>query len=79
MNEVVRMAHTLMEQKIQAKAKRVFEGNKRIWENLQGGNRNNNPEETIKFVMNVEKRVTPETIFRKRRTLKVKRLVDELM
>nr|GFC14528.1 hypothetical protein [Tanacetum cinerariifolium] len=33
----------------------------------------------LKFVMNVEKRVTPETIVRKRRTLKVKRLVDELM
>nr|GFA12250.1 hypothetical protein [Tanacetum cinerariifolium] len=31
------------------------------------------------FVMNVEKRVTPETIVRKRRTLKVKRLVDELI
>nr|GEZ58369.1 putative reverse transcriptase domain-containing protein [Tanacetum cinerariifolium] len=35
-NEVVRMAHTLMEQKIQAKAERVFEGNKRKWENSQG-------------------------------------------
>nr|GEU60952.1 putative reverse transcriptase domain-containing protein [Tanacetum cinerariifolium] len=43
MNEVVRMAHTLMEKKIQAKAERVFEGNKRKWENSQGGNRNNNP------------------------------------
>nr|GFB99320.1 hypothetical protein [Tanacetum cinerariifolium] len=43
MNEVVRMAHTLMDQKIQAKAERVFEGNKRKWENSQGGNRNNNP------------------------------------
>nr|GEW68983.1 hypothetical protein [Tanacetum cinerariifolium] len=43
MNEVVRMAHTLMEQKIQAKAERIFEGNKRKWENSQGGNRNNNP------------------------------------
>nr|GFC52898.1 hypothetical protein [Tanacetum cinerariifolium] len=29
MNEVVRMAHTLMEQKIQAKAERIAEGNKR--------------------------------------------------
>nr|GEU39933.1 putative reverse transcriptase domain-containing protein [Tanacetum cinerariifolium] len=42
-NEVVRMAHTLMEQKIQDKAERVSEGNKRKWENSQGGNRNNNP------------------------------------
>nr|GEX26460.1 putative reverse transcriptase domain-containing protein [Tanacetum cinerariifolium] len=36
------MAHTLMEQKVQAKAERVSEGNKRKWENSQGGNRNNN-------------------------------------
>nr|GEV14421.1 hypothetical protein [Tanacetum cinerariifolium] len=42
-NEVVRMDHTLMEQKIQAKAESVSEGNKRKWENSQGGNRNNNP------------------------------------
>nr|GEU43618.1 hypothetical protein [Tanacetum cinerariifolium] len=42
MNEVVRMAHTLMEQKVQAKAERVSEGNKRKWANSQGGNRNNN-------------------------------------
>nr|GFB44683.1 putative reverse transcriptase domain-containing protein [Tanacetum cinerariifolium] len=43
MNEVIRMAYTLMEQTIQAKAERVFEGNKRKWENSQGGNRNYNP------------------------------------
>nr|GEX83628.1 reverse transcriptase domain-containing protein [Tanacetum cinerariifolium] len=42
MNEVIHMAHTLMEQKIQAKIERVSEGNKRKWENSQGGNRNNN-------------------------------------
>ncbi|GJS18004.1 putative reverse transcriptase domain-containing protein [Tanacetum coccineum] len=36
LNEAVRMAHTLMEQKIQARAKRVAEGNKRKWENTQG-------------------------------------------
>nr|GEV99575.1 putative reverse transcriptase domain-containing protein [Tanacetum cinerariifolium] len=35
MNEVFRMAHTLMEQKIQAKAERVSEGNKIKWENSQ--------------------------------------------
>nr|GEW29529.1 hypothetical protein [Tanacetum cinerariifolium] len=33
----------IKEQKIQAKAQRVSEGNKRKWENSQGGNRNNNP------------------------------------
>nr|GEY50524.1 putative reverse transcriptase domain-containing protein [Tanacetum cinerariifolium] len=43
MNKVVCMAHTLMEQKIQAKAEMVSEGNKRKWENSQGGNRKNNP------------------------------------
>nr|GFC01421.1 reverse transcriptase domain-containing protein [Tanacetum cinerariifolium] len=33
----------------------------------------------LQFVMNAEKRVTPRTIIQKRRTLKEKRLVDELM
>nr|GEW99958.1 putative reverse transcriptase domain-containing protein [Tanacetum cinerariifolium] len=42
LNETVRMAHTLMEQKIQAKAERIAEGNKRKCKNSQGGNRNNN-------------------------------------
>nr|GEX18715.1 reverse transcriptase domain-containing protein [Tanacetum cinerariifolium] len=41
--KVVRMSHTLMGQKIQAKAERVSGGNKRKWENSQGGNRDNNP------------------------------------
>nr|GEX73109.1 putative reverse transcriptase domain-containing protein [Tanacetum cinerariifolium] len=42
LNETVCMAHTLMEQKIQAKAERIAEENKRKWENSQCGNRNNN-------------------------------------
>nr|GEU53163.1 putative reverse transcriptase domain-containing protein [Tanacetum cinerariifolium] len=42
LNEVVCMAHILMEQNIEARAKRVAEGNKRRWENIQSGNRNNN-------------------------------------
>nr|GEV95368.1 putative reverse transcriptase domain-containing protein [Tanacetum cinerariifolium] len=43
LNDVVLMAHTLMEQKIQAKNERVVEGNKRRWEkNNQGGNNNRN-------------------------------------
>ncbi|GJZ66196.1 putative reverse transcriptase domain-containing protein [Tanacetum coccineum] len=45
LNEAVRMAHALMEQKIQAKNERIAEGVKRKWENNnQGGsnNRNNN-------------------------------------
>ncbi|GJX20414.1 putative reverse transcriptase domain-containing protein [Tanacetum coccineum] len=43
LNEAVRMAHALMEQKIQAKAERVAESNKRKWEgnNNQSGNNNN--------------------------------------
>ncbi|GJW03035.1 putative reverse transcriptase domain-containing protein [Tanacetum coccineum] len=51
LNEAVRMAHTLMEHKLQAKAERIAESNKRKWEsnnnqgsnnNNQGGNNNNN-------------------------------------
>ncbi|GJX61525.1 reverse transcriptase domain-containing protein [Tanacetum coccineum] len=40
LNEAVRMAHTLMEQKLQAKAKRIAEGNKRKWENNNNNRRN---------------------------------------
>nr|GEV92687.1 putative reverse transcriptase domain-containing protein [Tanacetum cinerariifolium] len=36
------MAHTLIEQKIQAKAEMIAKGIKRKWENSQSGNRNNN-------------------------------------
>ncbi|GJU30579.1 putative reverse transcriptase domain-containing protein [Tanacetum coccineum] len=38
LNEAVRMAHKLMEQKSQARDARILEGKKRKWENLQGGN-----------------------------------------
>ncbi|GJX94872.1 putative reverse transcriptase domain-containing protein [Tanacetum coccineum] len=43
LNEVVRKTHTLMEQKLQAKAERIAKSNKRKWEsnNNQGGNNNN--------------------------------------
>nr|GEW00533.1 putative reverse transcriptase domain-containing protein [Tanacetum cinerariifolium] len=41
-NEAVHKAHTLMEQKIQAKNKRIAEGIKRKWENNNLGNNNNN-------------------------------------
>ncbi|GJW85238.1 putative reverse transcriptase domain-containing protein [Tanacetum coccineum] len=37
LNEVVRMAHKLMEQKLQAMNERILEGNKRKWENFQSG------------------------------------------
>ncbi|GJR83888.1 putative reverse transcriptase domain-containing protein [Tanacetum coccineum] len=40
LNEAVRMAHTLMEQKLQAKAERIAEGNKRKWENNNNNNNN---------------------------------------
>ncbi|GJZ70100.1 putative reverse transcriptase domain-containing protein [Tanacetum coccineum] len=47
LNEAVRMAHALMEQKAQARIERIAEGNKRKWENSQGGNnRNNNRDNT---------------------------------
>ncbi|GJR57839.1 putative reverse transcriptase domain-containing protein [Tanacetum coccineum] len=38
LNEVVRMAYNLMEQKLQARDATILEGKKRKWENLQGGN-----------------------------------------
>ncbi|GJU40629.1 putative reverse transcriptase domain-containing protein [Tanacetum coccineum] len=40
LNEAVRMAHTLMEQKLQAKAERIAERNKRKWENNNNNNNN---------------------------------------
>ncbi|GJZ05549.1 putative reverse transcriptase domain-containing protein [Tanacetum coccineum] len=42
LNEAVRMAHALMEQKAQARTERIAKGNKRKWESLQGGNNGNN-------------------------------------
>nr|GFA49401.1 hypothetical protein [Tanacetum cinerariifolium] len=42
LNEAVRMAHALMEQKIEAKNERIAEGIKRKWENNNQGNNNNN-------------------------------------
>ncbi|GKB35930.1 putative reverse transcriptase domain-containing protein [Tanacetum coccineum] len=38
LNEVVRVAHKLMEQNSQARNERILEGKKRKWESLQGGN-----------------------------------------
>ncbi|GJS25659.1 putative reverse transcriptase domain-containing protein [Tanacetum coccineum] len=38
LNEVVRMAYKLMEQKSQARNENFLKGKKRKWENLQGGN-----------------------------------------
>ncbi|GJZ89100.1 putative reverse transcriptase domain-containing protein [Tanacetum coccineum] len=38
LNEAVRMAHELMEQKSQARDERILEGKKRKWENFQSGN-----------------------------------------
>nr|GEY17827.1 reverse transcriptase domain-containing protein [Tanacetum cinerariifolium] len=42
LNEAMRMAHVLMEQKIQTKNERIAEGLKRKWENNNQGNNNNN-------------------------------------
>ncbi|GJU00260.1 putative reverse transcriptase domain-containing protein [Tanacetum coccineum] len=42
LNEAVRMAHTLMEQKIQDKAERIAESNKRKWESNNNNYHNNN-------------------------------------
>ncbi|GJT43223.1 putative reverse transcriptase domain-containing protein [Tanacetum coccineum] len=40
LSEAVRMAHKLMEKKLQAKKVRGMDGNKRKWENFQSGNNN---------------------------------------
>ncbi|GKF14096.1 putative reverse transcriptase domain-containing protein, partial [Tanacetum coccineum] len=37
LNKAVRMAHTLMEQKVKARAEREADNKKRKWENFQGG------------------------------------------
>nr|GEZ71352.1 putative reverse transcriptase domain-containing protein [Tanacetum cinerariifolium] len=42
LNKAVRMAHALMEQKIQSKNERIAEGLKRKWENNNRDNNNNN-------------------------------------
>ncbi|GJU78772.1 putative reverse transcriptase domain-containing protein [Tanacetum coccineum] len=42
LNEVVRMAHKLMEQKLQARNERILEENKQKWENFQSGNSSGN-------------------------------------
>ncbi|GJX76252.1 putative reverse transcriptase domain-containing protein [Tanacetum coccineum] len=42
LNEAVCMAHKLMEQKLQARNKRILEGNKQKWENFQSGNSSGN-------------------------------------
>ncbi|GKA40020.1 putative reverse transcriptase domain-containing protein [Tanacetum coccineum] len=42
LNEAVRMAHKLMEQKSQARDERILEGKKRKWENFQSGNSSGN-------------------------------------
>nr|GFA61639.1 hypothetical protein [Tanacetum cinerariifolium] len=41
LNDAARMAHTLMEQMIQAKNERVTEGNKKRWKNNNQGENNN--------------------------------------
>ncbi|GJY33646.1 putative reverse transcriptase domain-containing protein [Tanacetum coccineum] len=38
LNEAVRMAHKLMDQKLQARYERILEGKKRKWESFQSGN-----------------------------------------
>ncbi|GJR49599.1 putative reverse transcriptase domain-containing protein [Tanacetum coccineum] len=45
LNEAVRMAHALMEQKAQARIERIVEGNKRKWESSQGVSMTTTPAE----------------------------------
>nr|GEV54061.1 putative reverse transcriptase domain-containing protein [Tanacetum cinerariifolium] len=59
LNEAVRMAHALMEQKSQAKNERIAEGNKRKWEkNNQGYNNNNNIHNRDFILINAPESVT---------------------
>ncbi|GKE21866.1 hypothetical protein Tco_1433378, partial [Tanacetum coccineum] len=44
-NEVVRMTHSLMDQRVQARAERAVESNKGKWENFQGAHRESMPKE----------------------------------
>ncbi|GJS13550.1 putative reverse transcriptase domain-containing protein [Tanacetum coccineum] len=45
LNEAMRMAYKLMEQKLQARNERIIEGNKRKWENFQSGNNSGNAQD----------------------------------
>ncbi|GKF79216.1 hypothetical protein Tco_0234784 [Tanacetum coccineum] len=53
LNEAVRMAHKLMEQKLQARDARILDGKKRKWESLQSrntsgeGNQKDNSRQTL--------------------------------
>nr|GEW28635.1 putative reverse transcriptase domain-containing protein [Tanacetum cinerariifolium] len=53
LNEAMRMAHTLMEQKVQAKNERIAEGIKRKWKNNNQGNNNNNNSHNRELLLNV--------------------------
>ncbi|GKB83511.1 putative reverse transcriptase domain-containing protein [Tanacetum coccineum] len=50
LNEAVRMAHALMEQKSQARIERIAEGNKRKWESSQGGNNGENGTHNVELL-----------------------------
>ncbi|GJZ25703.1 reverse transcriptase domain-containing protein [Tanacetum coccineum] len=53
LNDVVRMAHKLMEQKLQARNERILEGNKRKWENFQSRNSSGKRHHKDIYVINI--------------------------
>ncbi|GKC03606.1 hypothetical protein Tco_0995216 [Tanacetum coccineum] len=58
LNEGVRMAHKLTEQKLQARNERILEGNKRKWENFQSGNssgKSNHKDNSSQYSQNNQK------------------------
>nr|GEW67348.1 putative reverse transcriptase domain-containing protein [Tanacetum cinerariifolium] len=56
LSEAVRMAHKLMEKKIQAKHERAIKGNKRKWENFQSANSSrSNYKDNSRHQQNIEK------------------------
>ncbi|GJY04201.1 putative reverse transcriptase domain-containing protein [Tanacetum coccineum] len=58
LNEAVRMAHKLMEQKSQARNERILEGNKQKWDNFQSQNssgKRNHKDNSCKYLQNNQK------------------------
>ncbi|GJZ45212.1 putative reverse transcriptase domain-containing protein [Tanacetum coccineum] len=84
LNEALRMAHALMEQKAQARIQRIAEGNKRKWESSQGGNNGNNRKNNRDNDLHIasrtskgKKRDTQGTIVRRKGIHKVRKLDRE--
>nr|GEX56434.1 hypothetical protein [Tanacetum cinerariifolium] len=59
LNEAIRMAHKMLEQKSQARDQRILEGKKRKWENFQSGNnsgKSNHKDNSRQNLQNTQKK-----------------------